>query len=356
MTIDVLHVSRFFHPHVGGTENFVADLASATRDHGVRSSVLASRRYADDQGPPPAVPVHRLPVVGFDAMPLPVGGFGQVASLVGAADVVHVHDLRFLLEPVVALAKLRRTPLALTTHGLIFHTQRLRAAKLAAWHSYYRALLGRFDVIACSSSQDLSYCLRAGLHNARLLTNPVAIDGFAGVERARPREGALIYFGRLAPNKGLERLASLLDADQRFTLTIVGSAAPAYVAALERSLGHADRVRFLGALSNEELYRELAVHACAVLPSRAEGFGLTLVEALASGIPVVASDIPSYREIAAGSPVRLVDFDSAEHAAAAIHDGVGAWDAEAAKRRAAGFSWRERANDFAALYTSLVAG
>jgi alpha-1,3-mannosyltransferase len=356
VTVDVLHVSRFFHPHVGGTENFVAALAAATRDYGVRSTVLASRRYADDRGPLPEVPVHRIPVVGVDAMPLPVGGLGEVATLVGAADVVHVHDLRFLLEPVVALAKFRRTPLVLTTHGLIFHTQRLRAAKLVAWHSYYRALLGRFDVIACGSTQDLSYCLRVGLRNARLLPNPVAIEGFAGVERAQPRAGTLIYFGRLAPNKGLERLAPLLDVDERFTLTVVGSGAPDYVDTLRRSLGHADRVRFLGALSNEELYRELAVHACAVLPSRAEGFGLTLVEALASGIPVVAGDIPSYREIAAGSPVRLVDFDSAEHAAAAVRDAVGAWDADAAKRRAAAFSWSERADGFAALYTSLVAG
>jgi alpha-1,3-mannosyltransferase len=355
VTLDVLHVSRFFHPHVGGTENFIAALAAATDDRGVRSSVLTSRRYAGDLGPAPAVAVTRVPVFGPDAFPIPRGGLGEIAEAVAAADIVHVHDLRFLLEAVVALAKRHRKPLVLTTHGLIFHTRRLRAVKWAAWHSYYRALLGQFDAVWCGSSADLSYCRRNGLRNARLVPNPVAIEGFSSTSAVERQERTLIFFGRIAPNKGLERLGPLLEANPGWTLTVVGTGSPRDVNALRSRLEDLSRVSFVGSLANEDLYRELARHACAVLPSRAEGFGLTLVEAMASGIPVVASDIPSYREIAEGSPVRLVDFGTSE-AAAAVRDAVVAWDEAAARRRAEDFSWRARADEFATLYLSLAGG
>ena len=61
-------------------------------------------------------------------------------------------------------------------------------------------------------------------------------------------------------------------------------------------------------------YREAAVAVC---PSRFEGFGLTPVEAIASGVPVVASDIPPHREFV-GHAARLVPLDDPGALAAAI--------------------------------------
>lgn len=66
---------------------------------------------------------------------------------------------------------------------------------------------------------------------------------------------------------------------------------------LAEKLGVADRVSFLGRYNRSRLYRELKNYDIAVQPSRIEGFGLTLVEAMGAKVPVVASDIEGPAEI-----------------------------------------------------------
>jgi alpha-1,3-mannosyltransferase len=296
-----------------------------------------------------------VPVLGPDVFPVPRGGYRLLWSLVRDADVVHVHDLRFALEPTVAAARRNGTPLVLTTHGLIFHTPRLQTAKFLAWRSYYRAVLSRFDVVACGSERDLDYCRRARLDNARLVQNPVAVEGFLDVERAPGGIGALLYFGRLAPNKGIERLARVLDLRPEWTLTVVGTGAADYV---ERLRTHFDptQATFVGPVSDDELRERLARADCVVLPSYEEGFGLALVEAMAAGAPVVASDIAPFREIASDTSVRLVDFDDEAATSAAVAAALHEEESASARTRAATFSWRIRAPEFATLYRELATG
>ena len=354
----VLHVLRFYHPHVGGTENFVAHLAEAVGEHGVTSTVLTSDRYSDNDGPEPRVPVERLRVIGSDRMLLPSRGLSRALALVRQADIVHAHDLRFLLELVTATANARSVPLVVSSHGFIFHTRRFERAKAVAWRGYYRWLLRRSTAILCGSRNDLASCRRVGLANARLWTNPVRTEPFEAVEPKADRGGSLLYFGRIAPNKGIERLAAVLDrAPSTWTLTVAGRGDERYVAGL-RSLfvKFGSRVVFTGAVTEAELPLLLARHACVVLPSSAEGFGSTLVEALASGVPTVASDIPSYREIAHDSPASLVDFERPDAVVDCVGSTIRGWDRAAARHRARQYSWRARAGELAAIYRTIAHG
>lgn len=354
--VRVLHVSRFYHPHVGGTENFIAQLADAVAPYGIRSSVLASDGHADEDGPAPKIPVERLPVVGPERAPVPYRGLGHATRLLGSADIVHAHDLRFLFELSSAVTARKHVPLVLSSHGLIFHTPRLAHAKEALWRSYYRLLLRRCSLILCASDQDLAACRRIGLEQARLWTNPVRIGLFDDVRPNAEHHGALLSFGRLVPNKGLERLRDVLDhAPDRWTLTIVGRGDDRYVERLRTLFAPLGaRVSFAGAINDDALRETIARHACVVLPSHAEGFGMTLVEAMASGVPVVASDIPPFREIRDDTPVRLVDFTRPAEVVAAISSVVNGWDSAAARARAAEYSWDRRAEGLAEIYRSLV--
>jgi glycosyltransferase involved in cell wall biosynthesis len=352
----VLHLSRFYHPHVGGTENVVAQMAEAVAQHGVSSRVLTSKRYSDDDGPMPRVPVERLPVVGPDRILVPYGGLGRAVALARSADILHVHDLRFMFEFAIAASRLQGIPLVVSSHGFIFHTPRLGATKELAWRSYYRLLLRQCSVILCESRHDLAACQRVGLANARLWPLPVQVEPY---ERATPEPadpGALLYFGRIAPNKGLERLVPVLEqAPGSWSLTIAGTGSTRYVGELRSLFGRfGPRVRFTGHVPDDDLPRLVASHACVVLPSRTEGFGLTLVEALATGVPVVASDIPSYREIARGAPAPLVDFDDTRAAVASIQAAVESWDRAAARERARTFSWSAGAYRLAATYRAIA--
>jgi alpha-1,3-mannosyltransferase len=350
----VLHVSRFFHPRIGGTENHIADLTSALAAHGVTSTVLTTRRYAEGE-PRPMVAVHRAASVGPDWFPIPIDVRG-IRDLVRRSDLVHVHDLRFALEPVTAFALAAGVPLLLTSHGLVFHTPRLRLLKSALWRSYYRVLLGRFSVVLCVSRQDLELCRNAGLGNARLFPNPVRTAPFEAVDPRPPGNGALVYFGRLAPNKGVERLAPVLArAPADWTLTVVGRADDSYHGRVSRAMSSlGNRVLMRGEVPDDELPALVARHDCVVLPSYTEGFGLTLVEALATGVPVVASDIGPYRELSAGTGTRLVDFDRPDDVVQAVRAAVEHWNERAARAHARSYSWEARSEEFRRLYEHIA--
>jgi glycosyltransferase involved in cell wall biosynthesis len=353
----VAHLSRFYHPHLGGTENHIAALTSHLRSADIDSVVIVSDRNSHGAGPIPTERVIRVPVVGPDRLLVPRVVPREALEAIRAADVVHIHDLRFLFELATLTALRSKIPLVLGTHGLIFHTRTARKGKELLWRTYYATWLRRFRQVLCNSSVDLGHCERAGLKNARLVPDAVDLSMLQRAEPHGPGTGALVYFGRLAENKGVERLAPLLDrAPPSWTLDIIGAGEASYVSRLKKRFGtFGHRVRFLGSATDEQLPSLLASHDAVVLPSVYESFGMTLPEALATGVPVVASDIPSYREIARGSPTRLVDFDNPDAAIEAITTVIAQWSADAARARAAQFAWPTRIRDFIDVYHAITA-
>jgi glycosyltransferase involved in cell wall biosynthesis len=91
------------------------------------------------------------------------------------------------------------------------------------------------------------------------------------------------------------------------------------------------RLVFHDGATDEEYARELADATALVTASRAEGFGIPLVEAMRLGTPVIASDIPIFREIGgeAASYFALDDADAAARAIAAL-DAPGEWERRSA--------------------------
>jgi glycosyltransferase involved in cell wall biosynthesis len=112
-------------------------------------------------------------------------------------------------------------------------------------------------------------------------------------------------------------------------------------------LGVADRIVDLDALSDESLHALYANAAVYLHPSRYEGFGFPILEAMASGAPVVASNATSIPEVA-GTAATLVDPDDIDSMAAAV---ARLLDSQAERKRAAAagrkqaalFSWRTAA-------------
>jgi len=134
--------------------------------------------------------------------------------------------------------------------------------------------------------------------------------------------------------------------------------APAFAAAADR-LGIADTVRWLGYGDDADVPVLLAGARCLACPSLYEGFGLPVVEAMASGCPVVTSDTTSLPEAAGGAAV-LVD----PLAPTAIADGIGRLLADAAERarlrelglaRVATLSWTHAAEVLAGAYERVIA-
>jgi glycosyltransferase involved in cell wall biosynthesis len=142
-----------------------------------------------------------------------------------------------------------------------------------------------------------------------------------------------LYVGRVAVEKNL---GALLSLDLPGSTVIVGDG-PAR-AALERKYPHA---HFLGSRSGEALARTYSSADVFVFPSRTDTFGIVLIEALASGLPVAAYPVAGPLDVIGRSGAGVLDEDlgAACHAALAI-------PREAAREHSLQFTWRESAKQF----------
>ena len=266
----------------------------------------------------------------------------------------------------------RRAPrLVLTLLDLIpvTHPPNAKARRLRlAYREFVRLACRRASaMVAISQFTADEFVARLGVPRARIVVTPLASDArfSASADRSRvdafrrerglPRHFAL-YVGMSEPHKNLRLLfeaAALLakeHAPDELGVAVIGPTTGPYAAEQRamllghvEALGVGDRVHFLGTLTDEELLLAYAAADVLVQPSKVEGFGLTILEAMLAGTPVACSDIPVFHEVA-GDAAELFDPADARSLAHALvhimHDSARAAALRAAgRRRATGFSW-----------------
>ncbi|MHA7144937.1 glycosyltransferase family 4 protein [Arthrobacter sp. TmT3-37] len=248
----------------------------------------------------------------------------------------------------------RRYPLVLTLHDLIYYQNPLPPSFLPLpvrllWRLYHlaywpqRLLLDRADVVATIS--DTTAALMA---EHRLTRRPVLLVGNAPqpTERRRdpdaPRSPSLLYMGSFMPYKNVETLVRAMALLPGHTLHLLSRITPERRAELTDLAADEQRIVFHGGVTDAE-YDDLLHDSTALLTlSRAEGYGLPIIEAMATGTPVVASDIPIFREIG-GEAALFVDPGDPEDVASAVRslDDPARWAAasRAGLERAGSYSW-----------------
>jgi alpha-1,3-rhamnosyl/mannosyltransferase len=156
----------------------------------------------------------------------------------------------------------------------------------------------------------------------------------------------------------------LIDAYARIrsapVLVVAGMEDPRYKQARRRvnSLNLGDRVRFMGPIKEDDLPALYGGALAFVFPSTYEGFGLPPLEAMACGIPVACSDIPSLRETTGGAALLFNPGDSASITDAIeriLQDNkLRANLKDRGLRRSAEFSWSTAAQKTEFVYTRVV--
>lgn len=218
-------------------------------------------------------------------------------------------------------------------------------------------------LIAVSSAARDDVCATLGLSPERFTVVPHGADSprpHQALDPARVRarfclgDGPVILcVGAKRPHKNqavLLRALRELPGDLR--LVLAGRAEPyeQRLRALARELGVEDRVVFAGWVSDEDLEGLWGTARVAAVPTLAEGFGLPVLEAMARGVAVAASDLPVIREVAGDCPAYFDPHDPADAAGAIRRLLVDPPDPAPARHRAGRFTWRAAAEATWAVY------
>ncbi|MBV9346566.1 MAG: glycosyltransferase family 4 protein [Pseudolabrys sp.] len=243
---------------------------------------------------------------------------------------------------------------------------------------FTRWLIARMDAVIAGNEKSASYLepgIRAranvinhGIDTARF--HPPADRAAAWREGGLPGRYGIGCFGRIREQKGtdlfVEAMCRLLPRYPDFTAVIIGETTPSersFGAALEARVAQAnlsDRIRFLGFRPGEEIpewYRRMTIYA---FTSRNEGFGLTLLEAMASGCALVAARAGAAEIlIQDGEDGVLVDAGNADALAAGLEPllrdpaAAAAMGARAIMRTAAEFTIDAEVAKIAAVYRTM---
>lgn len=187
------------------------------------------------------------------------------------------------------------------------------------------------------------------------------------LQRLGLRRPYLLFVGNPKPHKNLDNVVQAFakalaihafDGD----LACVGGAPEADLRTQQRAAaaGVADRVRLLGQVPDEALPAIYQGATLFLYPTLYEGFGLPVVEAMASGVPVITSNTSALREVGEGSAQLVNPLDVEALARAIAHSMADpehrASLAELGRRRAREFSWERAAKRTLAIYRSVVEG
>lgn len=296
-----------------------------------------SRRHETLDG----VPVHRSATLGFFA---PEALLRMLRA--DRPDVVHIHHLRNLLSfQAVQAARRMGIPTVMTIHGLLHDgdlvadrerplaaplrfdnlllTPRALLARLArgahprraARNYLIHAPLRWLDHAVALSRHERGLLVQLGLRPERVSVLPNAVDlrGYAeaavpdsGASPAPPAESAdpiILFIGQLVPRKGFDTLARAMPAvlravpEARFVLVSHNRAGEDELRRIVREGGVERQMELRGRVSEAEKIALLRAAAVVVAPSRYEGFGIPIIEALAAGAPLVTSDAPAGNEL-----------------------------------------------------------
>ena len=284
-------------------------------------------RYGEGPGSYARARIHRVHSVPFPHYPQvklapPHPGVARALQRF-RPDVVHVVNPIILGLGGVYLARRRRLPLVVSYH-----------TNVATYASFYsldfligftkvatRFVHNQAHITLCTSEATMAYLEKEGIKRVRLWPQGVDSERFhpdlyskrwrRKLTDDHPRQHVLLYVGRVAPEKGIDRLKEVVEVIPDTRLAIVGDG-PAR-RDLEKVFAGTPTV-FTGTLRGRMLSRAYASSDVFLFPSTTDTLGMAMIEALASGLPVIAARGGATHEVVADGKSGII-YDPAREGA-----------------------------------------
>lgn len=259
----------------------------------------------------------------------------------GAIDAIHINGLwRMIGYQTARYAVKHGIPYVVSPHGMLYPEAlaRTKAFKRFALSTYEKYVIEHAAVIHVTCAEEAEHIRNLGFKNRmEIIPNAVEIPADSFQKQDYSNFNRIGYLGRFHPRKHIELLirgfARFAENDGHKRLILIGDGDSEYLSSLKeevRKLQIENQVEFTGFLTGAEKYKAIKSLDALVVPSDFENFGIIVVEAMAFGVPVVASK---------GTPWRILEEERCgywrDNAPGAIADALGRLSALSADERRA---------------------
>jgi glycosyltransferase involved in cell wall biosynthesis len=369
----VLHVIPSVCERSGGPAAAIVPMCRALRAEGIDVLLVATGHgltpISTDSGEYKGVPARLFPVqLGASykySRPLASWLNANVRSF----DLVHIHAV-FNHAPVAAAKACRKfgVPYIVRPLGTLdpWSMRQRPARKRIFWSLAGKKMLqGSAAVHYTAAGEKTATEEYLGINHGKVIALGVEVNGSSPVKKVAEHFPALkghkyvLFLSRLDPKKNVEILIDAFKSveDDAWRLVIAGDGPREYVSTLKQRTGGSERIIFAGWVEGEQKEALLREAALFVLPSRHENFGLSVMEAMARGVPVVVSPhVNLAREIEAADAGWVVNRDEfgAGLAAVLADETELARRGKAAHQFSLAYSWQRTAKELAELYRQIV--
>lgn len=382
--VRVLHVCASLAVEWGGPPAVVVSLSNALGRKGVRCSVFSTDFPVGGHViPTDSLDVSRVPVAPLARWwPAYSPSLGQALKKAARdVDIIHIHELwHYPHYAAYRAARFLNVPYVISVHGALEPwALRYKSVKKRLYMSLVqRNCLKNAAALHAMTCAELTQIRSQGLENLiKVIPNGVDVDDYRILPESRAAEihypnlagkQVILFLGRIHRKKGLDLLAKAFGAIARdradLHLVIAGPDETGYKADVESLLyeeGVLDKVTFTGMIRGNDKLAMLARADIFVLSSYSEGFSMSLLEALACGLPLVVThecNFPEVAEAGAGITIRpdvteLRDALSGLLDDAMLRKRMG----EAARQLVAdSFTWDSVAGKMVDLYDQVLSG
>jgi glycosyltransferase involved in cell wall biosynthesis len=291
-----------YAPFAGGVESHVEEIAKRLARHGESVDVLTQRYDPElpetEERDGVLVRRHKVPVASknFGVSPAVWLGLRQRRQ---EYDIIHVHGYHTAAPLTGALARV--SPMIFTPHYHGTGHSLFRKALHVPYRRVGAGIVGRSDRVICVSQAEADLFLAhfpSAAGRVRIIPNGADLER---IREARPfgsGEAVVITGGRLESYKHIDRIVDAMAFTTKMRLIVTGEGPERErLESLASRRGLGGRVAFTGRVDTETVYRWYATARVFCSMSTNEAMPVTILELLAAGASVVASDIPAHQDI-----------------------------------------------------------
>jgi len=307
-------------------EKYTLSLCLHLKKKGIQSDVLTLNKCSKSN----TILAEKSNYKGIKIMRIPFLDLGiykispQVINYVKNYDLIHVQGTNFFSDFLASTKPLHKKKIVISTHGGIFHTKSNSKIKKFYFSTICKRTLKKADLVIAVSRNDFNLFKRI-TENIALIEEGAEVKEFS-LSKSKKEKNSFAFVGRISKNKRVDNLIKTLalvaEKHPSLKIYIIGpdwEGLQDWLIQLAKEKRMEKNIFFRGKMKEKELKKFLAKTEFFASASEYEGFGISAIEAMASGAIPLLNDIDSFNNfVKDGENGFIIEFSKPEKAAEKI--------------------------------------